>query len=453
MSVNINPEKLPPLNTEAAKEGAEKQQSPEASIKDATLVDLGKTVDASKNDDPKERVKRIFDGRKRRIMGNTSSKINSPDFKEEKADLTLKEASDYIVDAGGKVETKKDGKVLISVNTSKLPKAVEGEQNVGLMNLLPPMKEFTFTSYEENPDGSKGKQKYSQKMETRVVDGHMQCFYRDQKTKKDVVVDTSKLDIGHTTIETSLEFDENWSKKQAKEAIKTGLVDTSKEQFKAADEQAKLIAEAVKTPVYSAILPHRKREYVPYNEDNHDTPHSKEVEKIAVSYDESTPLRKPEELADSIETNEGFVKGIDDYKNTVILRKTAYESLKIAMNIAHRDGYKLKVTSSYRSFDEQDAHVKEHQAAGNYNPAMLAPAGRSNHHTGGAVDIHAFGPGEHEDQGKLKGIMEEAGFVPYNLKLEDWHWEYGTQRWAKAKGLPASYSKVMSLDRGSVASA
>jgi len=274
----------------------------------------------------------------------------------------------------------------------------------------------------------------------------MECFYQDQ-SGRDVVLDTSKLDLGHTTIETSLEFDENWNKKQAKDVIKK----TVTLQLDAADSQSRLIAETVRASTYRVSLPRRKREYIPYNEDNRNTPPLREVERTAIPYNESSPLRTPDQLAEAIETGEGFVKGVDDLGKPVILRKTAYEALKITKSIAHKKGYKLSVTSSYRSFAWQAARVAQRKAEGKYNPAYLAPAGRSNHHSGGAVDIHAIDSRGRENQKALAEIMTEAGFV--NYKLEDWHWEYGTLRWAKAKGQNLTYAKVANLDMGSVPSA
>ncbi len=71
------------------------------------------------------------------------------------------------------------------------------------------------------------------------------------------------------------------------------------------------------------------------------------------------------------------------------------------------------------------------------DPTLPDPYTRCPHLTGGAVDVRIRGKTNSQmsgyDWNMVAEVMYEAGFVKY--KLEDWHFEYGTKRYARARDL------------------
>jgi len=139
------------------------------------------------------------------------------------------------------------------------------------------------------------------------------------------------------------------------------------------------------------------------------------------------------------------------------LREGALSHLAKASEEAKNQGYVILVNDAYRSYDEQKELCGKivDSKCSNRN---AAPPGRSSHQTGGAVDVRLVIEGNryscgtidirdkpriddysnnkdpnglkiNECRQKLKEIMTNAGFV--NLQLEWWHWEYGTDMWAR----------------------
>ena len=108
-----------------------------------------------------------------------------------------------------------------------------------------------------------------------------------------------------------------------------------------------------------------------------------------------------------------------------------------AADIAKKNGYDLRITSAYRTEEEQE-YLWENRGA---NPVCEpAPGKTCPHQTGCAIDVCIGSLCEKEDPlGTfvspetilLKQIMIEAGFV--RLNSEYWHFEYGTDGWQTCK--------------------
>ncbi|MFA6306094.1 MAG: D-alanyl-D-alanine carboxypeptidase family protein [Candidatus Gracilibacteria bacterium] len=174
--------------------------------------------------------------------------------------------------------------------------------------------------------------------------------------------------------------------------------------------------------------------------------------------DDSAP--SPDSVVESdleIDPDEPFVRGEDHFGNTVILRESAMKAFEKAMEVAEETGVKLKVSSSYRSFEAQ-RKLYEHgvQVHGEEDVSTwVAEPGKSNHHTGGTIDVVAMtmdGNGKwvgglwHKNQKLLKEILPRIGFV--NYKPEPWHWEIYTNKWRKEHGIAGQsvYKKQRSLN-------
>ncbi len=144
-------------------------------------------------------------------------------------------------------------------------------------------------------------------------------------------------------------------------------------------------------------------------------------------------------------------------KNTICqLRAQALQQLNLAKKYAQDQGYELIVNDAYRSYDDQEKICGKLRNGKCIN-RNAAPAGKSSHQTGGAVDVRLVINGNrnscgtinildksqiddyannkdprgidiHNCRQKLKEIMTKAGFT--NLPSEWWHWEYGTELWA-----------------------
>ncbi len=111
------------------------------------------------------------------------------------------------------------------------------------------------------------------------------------------------------------------------------------------------------------------------------------------------------------------------------LKSGAAAALQRAKEIAQSRGVRIIVTSAYRSPAEQ-------RVLWNRNPNRDKVCGPRDgkfdhcpHVTGGAVDVRI----SNGDYRLLEDIMYEAGFVRYSH--ERWHFEYGTNRWKRAKEL------------------
>ncbi len=130
------------------------------------------------------------------------------------------------------------------------------------------------------------------------------------------------------------------------------------------------------------------------------------------------------------------------------VRESAARKLQKASEIARSKGYKIYVTSAYRSLDHQKRLFESAcQRYGSCQAArrwVAAPSPTSPHVTGGALDVclyYADGrPTEscsrllsknYNDEHTilLEEIMCQAGFIRYSA--EWWHFEYATQRWER----------------------
>ncbi len=139
-----------------------------------------------------------------------------------------------------------------------------------------------------------------------------------------------------------------------------------------------------------------------------------------------------------IMAKEPFVEGVDHFGGKVILRKNAMVAFQKALRIAQSLGVQLKVNSSYRSVAQQEVLYREGLAkhgAKNVGDWVAAPT-RSNHLTGGTVDVVAYvngvGGNRGPNQKLLWKILPAAGFV--NYEREPWHWEIYSERWRKKTG-------------------
>jgi len=144
-----------------------KEQPQQVAVKVATLGDLQSTVESSQKDKPKDRLTRIHDAARRRLLGRTSSRLNNPDGTNENPDLTLQEAADYITEAGGRIEAKKDGAFSVSLNTSKLPRGENNDQRIGFMDLMPPVREFSLKIQKPKQDGTPGEETFNQRVKNQ----------------------------------------------------------------------------------------------------------------------------------------------------------------------------------------------------------------------------------------------------------------------------------------------
>lgn len=125
--------------------------------------------------------------------------------------------------------------------------------------------------------------------------------------------------------------------------------------------------------------------------------------------------------------------------------ETPAQLFAYAEAIAASMGYRIGVTSGYRTVDQQK-HLHDH-AENNEGNLMVASAGRSRHNFGAAMDVALYAPDKNgklrqltrlpDDKGKFKKvyadileqIMNRAGFVRYSV--ESWHYEAGSKEWAE----------------------
>lgn len=172
-------------------------------------------------------------------------------------------------------------------------------------------------------------------------------------------------------------------------------------------------------------------------------------EKVSDAHSRLTDLRSvlpqtPSPLAQEnheVSSEEPFVKGQDDFGNPVVLRVGAMKAFESAKKIAAQKNLKLWVSSSHRTYaEQQDLKNLKHNIE-------VATPGHSAHHTGGALDIAVWK--EEWEKNPAQGpnsktinlaraqsmvpvrdqIMKAAGFVNYSP--EPWHWEINTERWKK----------------------
>lgn len=125
------------------------------------------------------------------------------------------------------------------------------------------------------------------------------------------------------------------------------------------------------------------------------------------------------------------------------LKEGAANAFQEAKRLALAEKIDLKVASAYRTFKEQEELWAKYDKNSDYacNPGTAeSPNQNCPHMVGCAVDIcfgslcneGAFKANALNDQTKkLEEIMAKAGFIRYSK--EWWHFEYGTERWARAK--------------------
>ncbi len=125
--------------------------------------------------------------------------------------------------------------------------------------------------------------------------------------------------------------------------------------------------------------------------------------------------------------------------------ETPAQLFAYAEAIAASMGYRIGVTSGYRTVDQQrDLHDHFEDNQGN---RMVASPGGSRHNFGAAMDVALYAPDKNgklrqltrlpDDRGKfnkvyadiLEQIMNRAGFVRYSV--ESWHYEAGSKEWAE----------------------
>ncbi len=150
----------------------------------------------------------------------------------------------------------------------------------------------------------------------------------------------------------------------------------------------------------------------------------------------------PDDLVDI----SGFVKCSSG--DSCKLREEAAKALKYAVSLARQKGYELIVTSSYRPYEKQLQYWLNgppgHPEYARNRHYVAFPDCNSPHVSGGAVDVLLLKDNSALDFGSkppssmdnpnrklLENIMISAGFVRY--ANEYWHYEYGTERWARAK--------------------
>lgn len=132
-----------------------------------------------------------------------------------------------------------------------------------------------------------------------------------------------------------------------------------------------------------------------------------------------------------IDPNEPFVETKDSSGNKVTLRKTAARMFNRAVRIATARGIEIRIASSFRDYHDQERVLgKSIVKRGFHDHRFVATPGHSPHHTGGAIDVYAFRDGK-PDQSLLKEILPLCGFE--NYQAEDWHWEFGTDRWRRQR--------------------
>ncbi len=132
-----------------------------------------------------------------------------------------------------------------------------------------------------------------------------------------------------------------------------------------------------------------------------------------------------------------------------LLNQEAYLKLVEANKKAKSEGFELYVYSSYRDLEYQKA-LWEGKTPENYaakypdesirRKYVCYPYGddvyqRCPHLTGGAIDVRIKGKAKSqmsaEDWNKLSQVLYSTGWVRY--ANEEWHFEYKTDRWARAK--------------------
>ena len=121
------------------------------------------------------------------------------------------------------------------------------------------------------------------------------------------------------------------------------------------------------------------------------------------------------------------------------LDSTTLQQLEKAQEIAKTQGYELKVTSAYRTIEDQQYLYSQTGSENAAYPSCTAP-----HVLGEAVDVvllkngvpvagmsSSLTPSDMTigDRQTLENIMHEAGFVRYIAEF--WHYEYGTARWVR----------------------
>jgi D-alanyl-D-alanine dipeptidase len=151
-------------------------------------------------------------------------------------------------------------------------------------------------------------------------------------------------------------------------------------------------------------------------------------------------------------SSQGFVS-IDKQKiscsGSCTLNAQAYARLLAANEEAKKLGFEIHVYSSYRSMEQQIA-LWEGKTPERYaqrypdpaerskyvaNPYAPGAAQRNTHFSGKAVDVRRKDKSNSQmtpsDWKRLEEVMYNAGWVRYSN--EAWHFEYDTERWARAK--------------------
>lgn len=155
---------------------------------------------------------------------------------------------------------------------------------------------------------------------------------------------------------------------------------------------------------------------------------------------EHQPDREALEMLRGINKNEPFVSFKNELGKQIRLRESAKKALDYAKKIAEKDGFKVILTSGYRSTEEQAKLFAASVAKRGPEeaPKWCAPPGKSWHQSGGAADVRLVDiktgkkySGEDYNK-KLAMYMNRAGFVRYNV--EYWHFEVGSEGWQKLVG-------------------
>jgi D-alanyl-D-alanine dipeptidase len=139
----------------------------------------------------------------------------------------------------------------------------------------------------------------------------------------------------------------------------------------------------------------------------------------------------PSNQSDCIKLDLVDITGIrcDAPKSFCKIKKDVFEHLQQADKIAKSKGYQgIVVNEAYRDVARQRYLFELNKC----NTVLAAcPTCNAPHVTGGAVDIALLTKkGEKVYSSELEKVMCEAGFVRY--AAEGWHFEYGTERYARA---------------------
>ncbi|WP_222847324.1 M15 family metallopeptidase [Pontiella desulfatans] len=142
---------------------------------------------------------------------------------------------------------------------------------------------------------------------------------------------------------------------------------------------------------------------------------------------------------------------LEDEGRTFLLQPNTAESWKAMKAKAASDGIHLYMVSAFRSIERQSQIIENKKAKGIPDDeiyAVSAPPGRSEHHTGRAIDLNTVDcpvlEEEFEDTPAFEWLRENAasfGFTlsyprnnPYGIAYEPWHWKFrGNQAFETAR--------------------